>query len=104
MVLDMVIHIGRSDPKRVETLHTSLHCLQPLHSAPLKVYFMKGIPPPAKAKRIKTLIVRYQSHNQKSQATTQTLEMYADANTLPYRELFALAQHTGLFTNGLGNW
>lgn len=30
--------------------------------------------------------------------------MYADTNTLPYRELFALARHTVLFTNGLGNW
>lgn len=30
--------------------------------------------------------------------------MYADTNTSPYRELFALAQHTALFTNGPGNW
>lgn len=42
---------------------------------------MKGIPPPATAERIKTLSVGYQSDHQKSQATTQTLEMYADANT-----------------------
>lgn len=52
----------------------------------------------------KTLRARYQTNNQKSQATTQTLEMYADTNTLPYRELCALAQHTVLFPNGLGNW
>lgn len=46
VVLDTVIHIGRSDPKRAGNMHTSLHFVQPtLHSAPLKVYFMKGIPP-----------------------------------------------------------
>lgn len=43
-------------------------------------------------------------NNQKSQATTQTGEVYADTNTLPYRELFALARLTVLFTNGPGNW
>lgn len=45
------------------------------------LFIVKGIPPPATAKSIKPLSVRYQSHNQKSQATTQTLEIYADANT-----------------------
>lgn len=68
------------------------------------LFILKGIPPPATAKITKPLSASYQSHNQKSQATTQTLEMYADANTWPYGELFALAQHTALFTNGLGNW
>lgn len=43
--------------------------------------FYEGYPPPATAKSIRTLTRRYQSHNQKSQATTQTLEIYADANT-----------------------
>ena len=66
---------------------------------------MLSIPPapPAREKK-KNLRARYQTDNQKSQAPTQTLEMYADTNTSPYRELFALARHTALFTNGLGNW
>ena len=65
---------------------------------------MLSIPPAPPARKKKPLRARYQTNNQKSQAPTQTLEMYADTNTSPYRELFALARHTALFTNGLGNW